>query len=353
MNGNISNQQIYFLLDSGAAISVVHHKLLPSHISISGPTTAAVSATGAPLDIADRATLSVSLGTFTVTHEFTVVRHLTVDCLLGADFLKRYRAIVDCGNSVLYLTNRDDQYTIPVTQGTRQQVSSASPITDTASSVTEEFTICAPSNISIPGRSVQFITGKLNAPCNATSGLVDPLTRSPTHICVARSLSSLANGSDILLQVMNISPTPVIIYKGTKLATMVPEHSVMLVSHTTCVVTSTETPIAAALDQIDLSHLKTEERTELTQLSTNFSHVFAENPIPTGQTSVVEHSIPTTGSPIRQPLRRIPQALKRVVSTEVHRMLDNDVICPSSSPWSSPVIMVRKKDGSWRFCIDS
>ena len=84
VNGNISNQQTSFLLDSGATISVVHHKLLPSHISISGPTTAAVSATGAPLDIAGRATLSVSLGTFTVTHEFTVVRHLTVDCLLGA-----------------------------------------------------------------------------------------------------------------------------------------------------------------------------------------------------------------------------------------------------------------------------
>ena len=175
----------------------------------------------------------------------------------------------------------------------------------------------------------EFITGKLNAPCNATSGLVDPLTRSPTHICVACSLSSLANGIDILLQVMNISLIPVTIYKGTKLATMVPEHSV---SHTTSVVTGTETPTAAALDQIVLSHLKTEERTELTQLLTNFSHVLAKNPIPTGQTSVVEHSIPTTGPPIRQPLRRIPQALKSVVSTEVHRMLDNDVIRPSSSP---------------------
>ena len=171
------------MLDSGAAISVVHHKLLPSHINISGPITAAVSATGAPLDIVGRATLSLSLGTFTILHEFTVVHHLTVNCLLGADFLKRYRAIVDCGDSVLYLTNKDTQYTIPVIQGMQLQVPSTSLLND-ASSITNNFTVSAPSNISIPGRSVQFITGKLNAPCNVTSGLVDPLMRSPAHITI-------------------------------------------------------------------------------------------------------------------------------------------------------------------------
>ena len=59
VNGNISNRQTDFLLDTGAAISVVHHILIPNHISISGPTTTAVSATGVPLDIAGRATLPV------------------------------------------------------------------------------------------------------------------------------------------------------------------------------------------------------------------------------------------------------------------------------------------------------
>ena len=44
--------------------------------------------------------------------------------------------------------------------------------------------------------------------------------------------------------------------------------------------------------------------------------------------------------------------MKNIVSTEVQRMLDYNVIRSSSSPWSLPVVMVRKKDGSWRFCIN-
>ena len=45
-----------------------------------------------------------------------------------------------------------------------------------------------------------------------------------------------------------------------------------------------------------------------------------------------------------------PVALQAAINSEVEKMLQQDVIQPSSSPWSSPVIMV-KKDGS-QFCID-
>ena len=51
-------------------------------------------------------------------------------------------------------------------------------------------------------------------------------------------------------------------------------------------------------------------------------------------------------------MRRVSVALKGTINTEVNRMLEQKVIRPSCSPWSSPVVMVQKKDGSWRFCID-
>jgi len=56
--------------------------------------------------------------------------------------------------------------------------------------------------------------------------------------------------------------------------------------------------------------------------------------------------------PINVPPYRIPQSQKIVVDQHVQEMLEKDIIEPSNSPWSAPVLLVKKKDGSLRFCID-
>lgn len=81
-------------------------------------------------------------------------------------------------------------------------------------------------------------------------------------------------------------------------------------------------------------------------------YIFAPNTDPRGCTTAVKHSISKTGSPIPQPISWLPEALKATVHTEVQQMLDNNIIRPSASPWSSPVGMLRKKNGSWCFCVD-
>ena len=72
-----------------------------------------------------------------------------------------------------------------------------------------------------------------------------------------------------------------------------------------------------------------------------------------GSTDLVTHSIDTgSHSPIRQPVRRTPFALRDMVDKLVQEMSDRDVIRPSQSPWASPIVLVKKKDNTLRFCVD-
>ena len=60
----------------------------------------------------------------------------------------------------------------------------------------------------------------------------------------------------------------------------------------------------------------------------------------------------TVGKPIyMRPYRRSLKEAKEI-EEEVKAMLEAKIIRPSKSPWSFPVLMVPKKDGSRRFCID-
>ena len=54
----------------------------------------------------------------------------------------------------------------------------------------------------------------------------------------------------------------------------------------------------------------------------------------------------------RQAARRMPFAVRSEVAKQLRDMQEAGVVQPSNSPWASPVVMVRKRDGSHRFCVD-
>ena len=72
-----------------------------------------------------------------------------------------------------------------------------------------------------------------------------------------------------------------------------------------------------------------------------------------GHTSLLQHRI-NTGSegPIQCPPRRIPQARREDVRRLLREMLNNGIVEPSEGPWSSPIVLAKKKDGTLRFCVD-
>ena len=83
-------------------------------------------------------------------------------------------------------------------------------------------------------------------------------------------------------------------------------------------------------------------------------HTFAKDSLDLGYCDILEHDVDTADAhPIKQSPRRPPPL--RAIDAEdeiLDDMLATGVIEPSVSPWASPVTMVKKKDGTFRFCID-
>ena len=84
-----------------------------------------------------------------------------------------------------------------------------------------------------------------------------------------------------------------------------------------------------------------------------FHHAFSLDKGERGETSLVEMEIETgEADPLRHHPRRMPFSVRHEVARLLKEMQDNGVIQPSRSPWASPVVLVRKKDGTHRFCVD-
>ena len=95
------------------------------------------------------------------------------------------------------------------------------------------------------------------------------------------------------------------------------------------------------------------QRQTVVNLLQEFEDVFSKDDYDLGQTDLVEHRIDTGGHrPFRQTLRRHPVAQLPVIDEHVEQMLQQGIVEPCASPWSSNVVLVRRKDGKYRFCVD-
>ena len=72
-----------------------------------------------------------------------------------------------------------------------------------------------------------------------------------------------------------------------------------------------------------------------------------------GHTTLLHHTIDTgNAQPIRQRARWLPYHQQKEVCELLNDMLSRGIIEPSQSPWASPIVLVKKRDGSVRFCVD-
>jgi hypothetical protein len=101
--------------------------------------------------------------------------------------------------------------------------------------------------------------------------------------------------------------------------------------------------------------LKEEEKAKLTDFLFRWRHIFSQDPNRPGISTKTECTVPLVDpsmAPIRSRYYRFSPKVVQDLKVKVEEMLRDGVIRKSSSPWSFPVVMAAKPDGSWRFCVD-
>jgi len=110
--------------------------------------------------------------------------------------------------------------------------------------------------------------------------------------------------------------------------------------------------LSKLLDEIDCD-ISNEQRGELIRMLREYADVFSKGELDLGETSLATHQIDTGDArPMQETLRRQPHHLLNKIDGNVQDMLEAGVIEPSCSPWTSNLVVVAKKDGSLRFCVD-
>ena len=115
---------------------------------------------------------------------------------------------------------------------------------------------------------------------------------------------------------------------------------------------STEEQLPSGI-KLEESNLSPEQAEQLNTFLLKWKNIFSTGLNDSGNCDLVKHAINLSDeTPFKEPHRRIPPALFQEVREHLKEMLEVGAIRPSTSPFSSNVVVVRKKNGSIRFCVD-
>src|SRR5687767_11300116 len=99
--------------------------------------------------------------------------------------------------------------------------------------------------------------------------------------------------------------------------------------------------------------LKEQQEKDLRKLLKKYDDVFSKGDNDIGKTDILKMKIDTgEAQPIKQRAYRYTKEQKEEIGKQIKELLEKGIIRRSCSPWSSPVVMVKKKNGEWRMCTN-
>ena len=349
----INNSSYSAILDTGATRSLIgfHYQLTPNNVILIDETY--VSANGGIIRSNQLVSTTLSCGNTQMEIEIRQV-DIRIPLILGLDWLNKFKCKLDFTNPGLPLLELPSGECVKLKQPTHE-------ILFPLKSLTEKRTVMAVHNINqqkIPSGYVCFLQCGSNPP--PTNALVGWFTGNKTALFSPPSLLPLSQ--QFIIGVVNTSAKPIFIQPNQIIGKVYWSHRPITIGTSPSVLsihTGIETETQMDLnpnDHFDLSEVKTRVSPEDFQRVEFLLRQYQSVWDPTQSlraTNLVEMDIDLVDNKpfYLSPYNTSPDG-RNYVAKAVADMEKDGVVRKSNSPWGSPILLVPKPDGTWRFCID-
>lgn len=329
---NANNKLIEFVIDTGASCCLINKVLLPDNVKINTLERLPINGIGGGITSIGTTFLILTVNNMKFLCKFHVINggnddfSTSVNGILGNDFLIKYGARIDFELNKLSL-------------GTVQGRTSIY-LRNTASEI-----------LSIPSRS-EYIA---HIGTDVQGDYVIIPNEIANGVFIASTIVRPKKGK-IPVRILNTREEMVNIKQFTPLMKPLSEFNLLEKTESDDSESEREKLL---FENLDLKHLKGNEKASVENICRKFSDLFLLPGDKLTYSNVFEQSIPLKPgvAPIYKKPYRIPHSQQRVIDEEIQKMLHNDIIEEASSPWSSPVLLVPKKADAngqkkWRLVVD-
>ena len=278
----------------------------------------------------------VSFGSVKIHHDFFVVKDIVEMVVLGVDFMTAQRLTLDYGKKVVKLMNHE--------------------IRIHEEKIKEKIQLVSGSRKAIKGVALVKVQAKYenNKNKKVTEGyytyIPDPELwgeQEPIMIKVENNL---------VMPVITIGDMEASIQSGTVFGNLEPITAILVNKEGQGVTKDTNKleEVMKLLKIQENEYLTSSQKIEVKKLLQKYLHIFSLSRLDMSVTNLTEHAIPLKhDAPVVVPYRNVPLHLLKACEKEINTLLENGAIRPSTSKFSAPVVIVKKKEpGVIRLCID-